>query len=73
MEALAKSFESEEGVGWEAAGAHLAVGFLVVSWQAVTLEPTHQKVDTGATILANPWCAAAQTGIHFTVLSCDRM
>lgn len=72
MEALAQPLKSKEGVAWETAGTHLAVRLLIVSRKAVTLETTHQQVDTGATVLADTRGTAAQAWIHFTILSCSR-
>ncbi len=62
MKALAEAFEGQEGVWGEIACGHLAVGLLEAARWTLALKPTDQQVDTGATVLADPWSTAARAG-----------
>lgn len=52
VEALPQASEGNEGLRWEAPGAHFTVGMLILAGRAHTVEASNEQVHAGAPIFA---------------------
>jgi hypothetical protein len=52
VEALPQASEGNEGLGWEAPGAHFTVGMLILAGWAHTVEASNEQVHAGAPVFA---------------------
>lgn len=59
MEALPQAPEGNEGLGWEAPGAHFTVRVLILAGRAHTVEASDEQVHAGAPVFAHPAGTAA--------------
>lgn len=52
VETLPQASEGNEGLGWEAPGAHFTVGMLILARRAHTVEASNEQVHAGAPVFA---------------------
>ena len=69
VEPLAEAPEGDEGLAWEAARGHLAVGLLVLPRRAVAHDPAHQSVGALPAVLTHARHAAARVHVHLAVVT----